>query len=331
MVWPADCHINVEICASVKAIKYIHKYIYKGHDRTTLQITRDGPEAVNEIKEYIESRYISAIESCWHILEFPMHAESPTVYSLVVHEPDMQLVYYNPDDVLDEIVDRESAKKTTLTAWFEANERYPAARQTTYQNFPQTWTYNKDKKKWHPRKQGNVIGRMHFASPSAGERFYLRTLLTVVAGATSFEDLRTVDGVVCPTFKDACQARGLLRDDNEWIQCLQEAADMHTGNQLCTLFATIPIHGVPTTPENLWAQFKDRICDDLAWKISQLYPNDPEPTPELIWDYGLHLLDLQLMKAGKRLSSIRDMPLSTLRDWGQAAPNFLLQEQLEYN
>jgi hypothetical protein len=23
-----DCHINVEICASVKAIKYIHKYIY---------------------------------------------------------------------------------------------------------------------------------------------------------------------------------------------------------------------------------------------------------------------------------------------------------------
>ena len=27
-----DCHINVEICASVKAVKYIHKYIYKGHD-----------------------------------------------------------------------------------------------------------------------------------------------------------------------------------------------------------------------------------------------------------------------------------------------------------
>jgi len=25
-----NCHINVEVCASVKAIKYIHKYIYKG-------------------------------------------------------------------------------------------------------------------------------------------------------------------------------------------------------------------------------------------------------------------------------------------------------------
>jgi hypothetical protein len=106
---------------------------------------------------------------------------------------------------------------------------------------------------------------------------------------------------------------------------------MHTGSQLRTLFATILIHGVPTTPENLWDQFKDRICDDLAWKISQLYPNDPEPTPELIWDYGLYLLDLQLMKAGKRLSTIKDMPVSTLRDWGQAAPNFILQEQLDYN
>jgi hypothetical protein len=73
-----DCHINVEICASVKAIKYIHKYIYKGHDRTTIQVTK-GPQAINEIKEFLDARYISAKESCWHIFEFPMHAEKPTV------------------------------------------------------------------------------------------------------------------------------------------------------------------------------------------------------------------------------------------------------------
>jgi hypothetical protein len=28
-----DCHINVEICASIKAIKYIHKYVYSGGRR----------------------------------------------------------------------------------------------------------------------------------------------------------------------------------------------------------------------------------------------------------------------------------------------------------
>ena len=33
-----EAHINVEVCATVKAVKYIHKYIYKGADRTTVQI-----------------------------------------------------------------------------------------------------------------------------------------------------------------------------------------------------------------------------------------------------------------------------------------------------
>ncbi|KAI9834320.1 MAG: Tripartite DNA replication factor [Phylliscum demangeonii] len=32
-------HINIEICASVQAIKYIHKYVYKGSDQTTVTTT----------------------------------------------------------------------------------------------------------------------------------------------------------------------------------------------------------------------------------------------------------------------------------------------------
>jgi len=161
--------------------------------------------------------------------------------------------------------------------------------------------------------------------------FYLRTLLTIVKGATSFEDLRTFDGVLLPTFKEACKQRGLLRDDQEWIQCLDEAADMQVGSQLRVLFATILHHCTPISPHELWVQFRDKICDDLAHKISQIYPNDPDPTPELIYDYGLYLIDRQLMKGGKRLSEIAEMPLPALRDWGAAAPNFLLQEQLDYD
>ncbi|KAJ7946863.1 ATP-dependent DNA helicase [Quillaja saponaria] len=33
-----DCHTNVEICSTVKAVKYLYKYIYKGHDRISFQI-----------------------------------------------------------------------------------------------------------------------------------------------------------------------------------------------------------------------------------------------------------------------------------------------------
>jgi hypothetical protein len=48
-----NCHINVEICAAVEAVKYIHKYIYKGHDRTTLEIS--GDQQRDEIKEYLDA------------------------------------------------------------------------------------------------------------------------------------------------------------------------------------------------------------------------------------------------------------------------------------
>ena len=72
---------------------------------------------------------------------------------------------------------------------------------------------------------------MYYAHPSSGERFYLRTLLAAVKGATSFEDLCRVDGGnPLPTFHQACLARGLLEDDNEWRQCLQEAAHMASGH-----------------------------------------------------------------------------------------------------
>jgi hypothetical protein len=36
-----NCHINVEICSTIKAIKYIHKYIYKGSDRAICQIQKN--------------------------------------------------------------------------------------------------------------------------------------------------------------------------------------------------------------------------------------------------------------------------------------------------
>jgi hypothetical protein len=37
LIWKYHCHINVESIASVKAINYIYKYVYKGHDRITME------------------------------------------------------------------------------------------------------------------------------------------------------------------------------------------------------------------------------------------------------------------------------------------------------
>lgn len=69
------------------------------------------------------------------------------------------------------------------------------------------------------------VGRMYFVSPRAGEKYFMRLLLCHVAGATSFEDLRTVEDEVHTTYQSACVARGLLQDDKEWDRCIQEAND----------------------------------------------------------------------------------------------------------
>lgn len=47
-------------------------------------------------------------------------------------------------------------------------------------------------------------------------------LLNVVKGPTSYEDVRTVSGVVHQTFKDAYYVMGLLDDDKEYVDGIGE-------------------------------------------------------------------------------------------------------------
>ena len=48
-----------------------------------------------------------------------MHALKPTVYRLPIHLEDQQLVYYNPDDNPNEVLERGANKETQLTTWFK--------------------------------------------------------------------------------------------------------------------------------------------------------------------------------------------------------------------
>ena len=318
----------MEICVSVNSCSYITKYVFKGHDRTTVALAQDQNR--DEVKEYIDARYIGSSESCWHIFEFSMHAQSPTVYRLPVHLEDTQLVYFNADDDANDVLERGATSETPLTAWFKINQSNPQARDTTYQNFPKTWVYNPKTKAWKERLRNPAIGRMYFASPNSGERFYLRLLLTVVPGATSFANLRTVNDVYYNTYKEACFALGLLEDDYEWRKCLEEASEMQLGYTLRMLFATIIFHCNPTSPVDLWIRFRNNICDDLLYKLTQIHPNR-DFTQDEVYDYGLHLIDHVLRGWGSDLSNFPGMP-QIVHDWGVVAGgNRLLNEQLNYD
>ena len=89
-------------------------------------------------------------------------------------------------------------------------------------------------------------------------------------GAVSFEQLRTVDGQLFPTFKAACIHMGLLEDDQELEACLEEAAVVRTGSSLRQLFATILLFSVPQDPLALWEKFLPVMTDDLLHRARQV-------------------------------------------------------------
>ncbi|XP_074289273.1 uncharacterized protein LOC141614427 [Silene latifolia] len=47
-----DCHLNMEVCSTIEAVKYLYKYVYKGHDKISFNFVRGGdPKPVDEIEQ----------------------------------------------------------------------------------------------------------------------------------------------------------------------------------------------------------------------------------------------------------------------------------------
>nr|XP_027067627.1 uncharacterized protein LOC113693267 [Coffea arabica] len=67
-------------------------------------------------------------------------------------------------------------------------------------------------------------------------------LLHKIRDGRSFEHVRTIDGVVHPTFKAACAALGLRDDDNEWNEALAEASTWASAKKLRSMYCTILMH-----------------------------------------------------------------------------------------
>ena len=150
---------------------------------------------------------------------------------LQVHLPGQQLVVFNAESTVRNQADRiEAARRTTLTQFFELNALIKSkidnnqnledwerqAYSSKYQDWPEFMTFDKKLKVWKKRSGGKLtIGRMYASSPHQRDRYYLRLLLATLPSWTSFEDTRSVNGVLYNTYKDACARRGLLDDDFE--------------------------------------------------------------------------------------------------------------------
>ena len=132
-----------------------------------------------------------------------------------------------------------------------------------YVDMPGSYTFSS--KKWHIRKRGFQIGRVHTVNPLAGDVFYLRMLLhhDHSRGKTSYQDLLTINGTQQDTFQSVCRQIGLLSDDQEWSQVLTEAGGTKMCPQIRALYIVILLFCQPSNPKILFEDFWQDWVDDF--------------------------------------------------------------------
>lgn len=329
-------HINVEYCNSVKSIKYICKYVNKGSDMAVFGVANENRN--DEITQYQMGRYVSSNEAIWRILSFPIHDRNPAVVHLAVHLENGQRVYFTADTA-QHIAERPPS--TTLLAFFELCQQDSFAQTLLYTDIPKYYTWNASTKKWNRRKKGtpvpgrhnvfstDTLGRLYTVHPSQSECFYLRLLLVNIRGPTSFQNLKTVNGRYCYTYRQACEELQLLEDDNHWDATLLDASVTSSAHQIRTLFAIIISTCFPSNPLQLWQSYRDYMIEDILNRMRRnASNNDLVITLEMYNEALILIEDLCLSIANKGLAQLgMTAPNRPMHD----AFNEALQREFQYD
>nr|GEV03581.1 DNA helicase PIF1, ATP-dependent [Tanacetum cinerariifolium] len=113
---------------------------------------------VDEIKNYLNYRYLTPCEAVWRIFSFDIHRSYPSVMKLNFHLQNQQPVTLHDTDCLSALLQKEGINVIMFTDWFDLNERHPPVRTLTYAQIPKHYVWHKQEKKWRPRKQRKCIG-----------------------------------------------------------------------------------------------------------------------------------------------------------------------------
>ncbi|GBM05499.1 hypothetical protein AVEN_94782-1 [Araneus ventricosus] len=88
-----NAHINVEVCASVKSVKYLYKYVYEGHDAASVRLQPNNCLLnYDKFLTFLDGRYVSVPEAMWRLNEFSLSEKSHVIMRLSVHLSNQQQV-----------------------------------------------------------------------------------------------------------------------------------------------------------------------------------------------------------------------------------------------
>ncbi|GFX79541.1 ATP-dependent DNA helicase [Trichonephila clavipes] len=330
-----NCHINVEFCNTVKAIKYICKYINKGSDQAIFNIRQPGNVNIDprdEVQTFRAGRYVSSNEAAWRILGLPLHERHPTVIHLAVHLPNGERIYFTENNIRERMA---TPPKTTLTAFFQLCQNNAFSKTLLYVDVPRCYTWNVSLKEWKRRvqgthvndwpgvKAGDALGRIYTVHVSNFECYCLRMLLNVIQGPTNFLDLKTVDGQEFQTFHQVCEKLELLEDDNHWDAAMEEAVLCRSPSQIRELFAILICTCGLYNPLQVWDKYKVALSEDIL----HIFKKMDQVNNDLCLNEALiHIEDKIIRISGKKLS---DFSMPTPQRRGELSTDLI--KELSYN
>lgn len=210
---------------------------------------------------------------------------------------------------------------TALTAYFTLCQVDEFAKTLLYADIPKYYTWNPSSKAFQRRKQGKpveghpnvfstgALGRVYTVHPNNAECFHLRLLLINVLGPTSFQNLRTIDGRLCETYREACQRLNLLEDDLHWDVTLADASISAHPHQIRTLFSIIISTCFPANPLELWRNYRDYMTEDILHQVRRINSNPViQITPEMYNETLIMIEDICLIMANKALAQLGLIP-----------------------
>ena len=95
-----NCHLNVEVCTTVKSVKYIYKYVYKGYDCASLEFRELNGELndeiqVDEIQNFLNGRYVGSTEASWRIFQYPICTFNRIqLFALIFTCPTVKMLFF---------------------------------------------------------------------------------------------------------------------------------------------------------------------------------------------------------------------------------------------
>ncbi|GFR31663.1 ATP-dependent DNA helicase [Trichonephila clavata] len=119
----------------------------------------------------------------------------------------------------------------------------------------------------------DALGRLYTVHPNNAECFYVRLLLINVRGRTSFQELKTVNGHVYATFREACQKLNIFENDAHLDISLADASNSAQPQQIRRLFSIILTTCFPANRKDLWGKYKDYMSEDILHHIRRINAN----------------------------------------------------------